>query len=320
MNESGAPNVYYHSYIPSISRNSYDPSSRQSNTYSVASSINNSCGCSQDEEEIIPSSQPNPSPSRFKESSSCSTNSENKGILDDVNLDESFTSFFEEDTVIYEGDLLLNESEFEKSKRELKERIEKAKRFYFDNWNCQINLNHDSFIRFHRINNFGVGFRYQNRVDGMAEVELLCQLVNERYKIKYICRKLFFRESVLRHDTSTNNKLVSKYIGGSGIVGKFRSELQQEIKEYLWILKIYRERFTYIKNKIIDNMNIDEKVVENIRDYDHVFNYFLKELNKSNINKKNVDCNNNSNIDNDNDEFDDINNNENDCNTYNVQM
>lgn len=190
--------------------------------------------------------------------------------------EENFTSFFEDDTVIYETPVELNLSETEKKKEAIKERIEKAKKFYFDNYNYQINLNHDSYVRFHSIENFKVGFKYQNRIDGMAEVELMCQLVNERQKIKWTCRKLYFLESSLRVDTSVNSKLLAKYIGSTLIA--FKTEIEEEINEYRWMLKVYRDRFIYVRDKIVDRLSMELTTIKLIKDYDQVYQFFCNEI------------------------------------------
>jgi len=106
--------------------------------------------------------------------------------------EESFTEFF--DTVVNENSTQENPTELERKKEEIIEAIQTAKKFYFMNTNGQLLLNHETYLRFRCIENFKTGFKYNNMVERMTDLELMCQLVNERYRIRWTCRKLYFHE------------------------------------------------------------------------------------------------------------------------------
>ena len=133
------------------------------------------------QETIIPASQP--------ETTTSTT------TTDDLDL-----------TGLFDVPVISGESE-DNEKAEILQRIQKYKRFYLENFNYQISLNHESYTRFSGISNFDVGFKYKNLVEKMDKLELLVQVVNERHKLRSVCKTVYFREASLKLDTTTNRDL-----------------------------------------------------------------------------------------------------------------
>ena len=168
-----------------------------------------------------------------------------------------------------------NEEEIKKKREKeafIKEKINSGKKFY-SVYDYQINLNHESFVRFSKIENFIIGFRYKNKIDKLNNVELMCQIINEKLKIKYICKRVYFYETSLKLDDSKNNPLIGKYLGKRMIKG-FKEELELELKEYFWFLKIYHNRFNYVKECLEKRLNVSLMDLKSIKTYDDVYEYF----------------------------------------------
>lgn len=168
-----------------------------------------------------------------------------------------------------------NEEEIKKKKEKealIKEKINSAKKFY-SVYDYQINLNHESFVKFSKIENFVIGFRYKNKIDKLNNVELMCQIINEKLKIKYVCKRVYFYETSLKLDDSKNNLLIGKYLGKRMIKG-FKEELVLELKEYFWFLKIYHNRFNYVKECLEKRLNFSLGDLKSIKTYDDVYEYF----------------------------------------------
>jgi len=150
-------------------------------------------------------------------------------------------------TGLFDVPVISTENE-DNEKAEILQKIQKCKRFYLENFNNQINLNHESFVRFSGILNFDVGYKYKNLVEKMDKVELLVQLVNERHKLRSVCKTVYFREASLKLDTATNRDLLSKYLGLG--VKENKAMVKQELKEYSWFLKVYRNRLLFVCNEL----------------------------------------------------------------------
>lgn len=161
----------------------------------------------------------------------------------------------------------------------LRNRIAGCKYFYTNNkFDNHINLNNQSYKRFGSIKDFGIGYKYQNLIDKMDKIELMCQLVAEREKIQEICQSLYYREASLHLTENENNKLLLKYIGGKNKSIIFRTQCEEEVKEYLWFLKVYRNRLVYIRTNLLNKDKIDIEVLKSIKSYDDVYDYFIKNM------------------------------------------
>lgn len=167
---------------------------------------------------------------------------------------------------------ILNEDEKD-DKVEVKRKIQQAKRFYLDHFNYQVNLNHEAYVRLSGISDFGVGYRYKNLVEKMDKLELLTQLVNERYKIRTICKTMYYREASLKLDNKTNSDLLGKYLGLG--VNDNKILVKQELKENNWFLKVYRDRLLFVTDQLKDRFSLDLEEIKLIRDYDDVLSYIL---------------------------------------------
>ena len=157
------------------------------------------------------------------------------------------------------------------NKSDVESRVQEAKRFYFINFDYQVNLNRDSFIKFKPMPGFDIGYKYKNLVDRMEKVELLTQLVNERMKLRSACRTMYFREVSLRLDDKTNIKLLSKYLGVG--LKENRILIKKDVEEYEWFIKIYRNRFNYVCELLQVKYNLTKNQIKNIRNYEDVINY-----------------------------------------------
>lgn len=168
-------------------------------------------------------------------------------------------------------------AERERRRKELSEEIERGRRFYRDNFNYQILLNRDSFTKLGRIRDFGVGFRYENKIKQMNCVQLLVQLVNERGQVKFACRKLFFLECVQEvQPTEKYQELQQKYISKKPeTLAEFQRELNEMTHCWRWILTVYRHRFLFIKDRILKCSDISSTELKRIQDYDDVREYCL---------------------------------------------
>ena len=154
---------------------------------------------------------------------------------------------------------------------QLKQLINRAKRFYLDSFNYQINLCHDSYVRLSGIRDFGVGYKYKNLVEKMEKVELLTQLVNERHKLRVVCKTMYYRETSLRLDNKTNGDLLCKYLGLG--LKENRSVVKQELKENSWFLKVYRDRLLFVSDLLESKYKLTKDEIKSVRDYDDVLNF-----------------------------------------------
>lgn len=184
-------------------------------------------------------------------------------IIDEVEI-EDLTGLF---------DVPVEVDEKQDEMVQIKERIARAKKFYLDNFNYQINLCHDSFVRLSGISDFGVGYKYKNLVEKMEKVELLTQLVNERHKLRIVCKTMYYRETSLRLEDKTNTTLLSKYLGLG--LKENRSAMKQELKENSWFLKVYRDRLLYVSDLLESKYKLTKDEIKSVRDYDDILNFVL---------------------------------------------
>lgn len=155
---------------------------------------------------------------------------------------------------------------------EIKQRITQAKRFYYVNFDCGCDLRHESFVKYSKFPNFDIGYKYKNLVEKMDKLELLVQLVNERYKLRSTCKTMYYREASLRLDKATNVDLLSKYVGISFHDNKVL--LKQELEEGKWFLKIYKNRLQYVAKRLETEFGLTEEEIKSVRDYDDVLVFF----------------------------------------------
>lgn len=158
-------------------------------------------------------------------------------------------------------------------KVDVRQKIQNAKRFYLDHFNYQINLNHDSYVRLSGITDFNVGYKYKNLVEKMDKVETLTQLVNERYKLRTVCKTMYYREASLKLDTGVNKDLLTKYLGLG--LNDIKSVVKQELKENSWFLKVYRDRLLFISERLKSNFNLTSDEIKSVRDYDDILKFVL---------------------------------------------
>lgn len=130
--------------------------------------------------------------------------------------------------------------------------IQDSSEFYKKNWNNQILLKEESYLKFSKIKEFGVGYRYENLIGKMGLIQLLTQYVNESNQIRYVCRKIYFIESGIKEGNAKNkSKLLKKLISNSELVlDQFRSDLKVKKDQWYWILSVYRQRYLYVKDKL----------------------------------------------------------------------
>ena len=218
-------------------------------------------------EEIVPSSQPN-----------IYNNTEDTHLLPIV---EDVTEIFDE-TDSDSGNTVLEDNEEQLAKQHLKVVIEESRKFYTVNYNYQILLKHESYVRYSNVDNFNVGYKYDNICSKMDFIQLLTQYVNEAIQIRYVCRRLYFIECSLNQQNSIKEKeFLNKYISkNESTLNKFKQQIVQEKREYLWYLKVYKDRYLYIKNKLSTLNILDGYYLEwrKIKDYDDVYKFLWNEL------------------------------------------
>ena len=155
---------------------------------------------------------------------------------------------------------------------EVKQRITQAKRFYYLHFDCGCDLRHESFVKYSKFPNFDIGYKYKNLVEKMDKLELLVQLVNERYKLRSTCKTMYYREASLRLDKATNVDLLSKYVGISLHDNKIL--LKQELEEGKWFLKVYKNRLQYVTKRLETVYGLTEEEIKSVRDYDDILVFF----------------------------------------------
>lgn len=156
-------------------------------------------------------------------------------------------------------------------KESVERRIQEAKKFYFLHFDYQISLNHESYVRFHSIPNFNVGYKYSNLIEKMEKIELLTQVVNERMKLRAACRTMYFRETSLRLDDKTNVRLLSKYLGVS--LKENRLLIKKDVEEFEWFIKIYRNRLNFVCDILRVKFGLTNDELIHVRNYEDVINY-----------------------------------------------
>ena len=169
-------------------------------------------------------------------------------------------------------------NDLEKLKENVKNQIEESSQFYKKNWNSQILLKEDSYLKFSKIKNFGVGYRYENLINQMNLIQLLTQYVNESHQIRYTCRKIYFLETAIKNKHSD---LMLKYISNSQkTIRKFNLELELKKKQWVWILSIYRQRFIFVKEKLKEKKELNGlyEIWRNIHDYDILYRFYCNHL------------------------------------------
>lgn len=172
-------------------------------------------------------------------------------------------------------------NDLEKLKEKVKNEIEESSQFYKKNWNNQILLKEDSYLKLSKISNFGVGYRYENLINQMNLVQLLTQYVNESYQIRFTCRKLYFLETAI---DNKNSKLMFKYISNSSkTIRQFNSDLELKKKQWVWILSVYRQRFLFVKEKLKEKKELNGlyEIWRNIHDYDILYRFYCNHLIKN---------------------------------------
>lgn len=172
-------------------------------------------------------------------------------------------------------------NDLEKLKEKVKNEIEEASQFYKKNWNNQILLKEDSYLKLSKISNFGVGYRYENLINQMNLVQLLTQYVNESHQIRFTCRKLYFLETAI---DNKNSKLMFKYISNSSkTIRQFNSDLELKKKQWVWILSVYRQRFLFVKEKLKEKKELNGlyEIWRNIHDYDILYRFYCNHLIKN---------------------------------------
>lgn len=192
-------------------------------------------------------------------------------------VDQEFLNGFLDDnkgTVVYNNKM-------EEKRNYLRKKLDYSKRFYFDA-NDQLLLNHRSFLKYSQISTFEVGYAWKNRVDRMDKVELLTQLVNEINQIKACCLQLYYRESAVSVNKRRRHHLVEKYIGIAH-EKEFNQTVENEVKEFVWFLKVYKKRYLDIKNRISKVLGLDEDLIKSIKTFDDVYDYFIYRLDSNNI-------------------------------------
>lgn len=175
-------------------------------------------------------------------------------------------------------------NDIEKLKEQVKKEIEESSQFYKKNWNNQILLKEESYLKLSKIRNFGVGYRYENLINQMNLVQLLTQYVNESHQIRYTCRKIYFIETAVHDFDSGNFSLLNRFISNSlKTINQFGSDLKLKKKQWVWILSVYRQRFIYVKEKLKEKSELDGlyEIWRNIHDYDILYQFYCNHLIKN---------------------------------------
>ena len=102
----------------------------------------------------------------------------------------------------------------------------------------------------------------------MDKLELLVQLVNERYKLRTTCKTMYYREASLRLDKALNVDLLAKYVGVTYHENK--QLVKQELEENAWFLKVYRARLQYVAQRLEAEFGLTDVEIKSVRDYDDV--------------------------------------------------
>lgn len=165
-------------------------------------------------------------------------------------------------------DVPITLTEDDRRLEDVRAKIAQAKRFYFENFNYQVDLKHESFVKLAKYPNFDVGFKYKNLVEKMDKLELLVQLVNERYKLRTTCKTMYYREASLRLDKALNVDLLAKYVGVTYHENK--QLVKQELEENAWFLKVYRARLQYVAQRLEAEFGLTDVEIKSVRDYDDV--------------------------------------------------
>jgi hypothetical protein len=118
----------------------------------------------------------------------------------------------------------------------------------------------------------------------MDKIELMAQLVNEINQIKSCCLQLYYRESSCLVSTKRRERLIRKYIG-KNFENEFKDMVEKEVKEFIWLLDVYKKRFLDVKNRLIKLLGIDEDFIKSIKSYEDVYDYFIYRLDVKDINK-----------------------------------
>lgn len=175
-------------------------------------------------------------------------------------------------------------NDIEKMKEQVKKEIEESSQFYKKNWNNQILLKEDSYLKLSKIRNFGVGYRYENLINQMSLVQLLTQYVNESHQIRYTCRKIYFIETAISDFDSGNFNLLNRFISNSlKTINQFGCDLKLKKKQWVWILSVYRQRFIFVKEKLKEKSELNGlyEIWHNIHDYDILYQFYCNHLIKN---------------------------------------
>lgn len=288
--ENISPNIKGKSFLPSLSsimeeRDSIAATSRRMSRLFRSEEFE----CSQPKSDEVPVSPESPElipetpkvctpeatvPSEDLEFSVFGLEEDIKSLFENVNSDG------EDETIT----VVKNETELEKSR--IKQEIQDSSEFYKKNWNNQILLKEESYLKFSKIKDFGVGYRYENLIGKMDLIQLLTQFVNESNQIRYVCRKIYFIESGIKEGSVENkSRLLKKLISNSELVlDKFRSDLKLKKDQWYWILSVYRQRYLFVKGKLkqySDLVGLYE-VWTKIHDYEVLYDFCCNFLVKQN--------------------------------------
>lgn len=203
------------------------------------------------------------------------------GIEEDIkSLFENVNSDGEDETIV------VTKNEFEIQKSRIKQEIIDSSEFYKKHWNNQILLKEESYLKFAKIKNFGVGYRYENLINKMGLIQLLTQYVNESNQIRFVCRKIYFIECGIKEGSiESKSKLLKKLISNSELVlDQFRTDLKLKKEQWYWILSVYRQRYLFVKEKLKQYSELDGlyEVWRKIHDYEVLYDFCCNFLLKQN--------------------------------------
>lgn len=223
------------------------------------------------------------SPLLFDDNENVETNRPSSTVennMDDDDLDDTIADGVDENFLSSINDekkeSVIYNHQMEEKRDYLRGKLNRSKKFYFE-YNDQLNLNRQSFLRYSGIPTFDVGYAWKNRVDRMDKVELMTQLVNELNQIKNCCLQLYYRESSVSVNKTKRLKLVEKYIGKTH-EKEFKTAIEKEVKEYVWFLNVYKKRYLDVKKRLIRILGVDEEFIKSIKNYDDVYDYFIYHL------------------------------------------
>lgn len=190
------------------------------------------------------------------------------------NFDDYFSDFSISDidlTQFYSTDSAKDEKI-----EELRKKIEQFKWFYLKNEKFDIiALRKKTVYEKFKSDKGFIGNKFKEVFQAEEDkCKLVCQLVNEREKMKATGKVLFFRELYLstRKNVSVQ-KLFKMYIGDEDDTA-FAINEKGNVDYYRWCFLVHKNRFNYILNclKGID-LELDLNEIKNVKNYNDVFDY-----------------------------------------------